>query len=61
LLLDAIRRTLRASEAMAVYAIVVDAKHESAKAFYERYGFRDFVTMPRRLFLPLETCGNLQL
>jgi GNAT superfamily N-acetyltransferase len=61
LLMDAIRRTLRASEAMAVHAIVVDAKHESAKAFYERYGFRSFATMPRRLFLPLETFENLQL
>jgi len=61
LLMDAIRRTLRASEAMAVHAIVVDAKHESAKAFYERYGFRSFTTMPRRLFLPLETFENLQL
>jgi GNAT superfamily N-acetyltransferase len=61
LLMDAIRRTLRASEAMAVHAIVVDAKHERARAFYERYGFRSFATMPRRLFLPLETFEKLQL
>jgi GNAT superfamily N-acetyltransferase len=34
LLMDAIRRTLHASEAMAVYAIIVDAKNEtSALAF----------------------------
>jgi GNAT superfamily N-acetyltransferase len=61
LLMDAIRRTLRASEAMAVHAIIVDAKHEQAKAFYERYGFRSFATMPRRLFLPLETFEKLRL
>jgi GNAT superfamily N-acetyltransferase len=61
LLMDAIRRTLRASEAMAVHAIVVDAKHERAKAFYERYGFVSFSTTPRRLFLPLETVAKLQL
>jgi GNAT superfamily N-acetyltransferase len=61
LLMDAIRRALRASEAMAVHAIVVDAKHERAQAFYERYGFRSFATMPHRLFLPLETFEKLQL
>jgi ribosomal protein S18 acetylase RimI-like enzyme len=61
LLMDAIRRTMRASEAMAVHAIVVDAKHERAQAFYERYGFRSFATTPRRLFLPLETFEKLQL
>jgi ribosomal protein S18 acetylase RimI-like enzyme len=61
LLMDAIRRTLRASEAMAVHAVVVDVKHERAQAFYERYGFRSFATTPRRLFLPLETFEKLQL
>ncbi len=61
LLMDTIRRTLRASEALAVHAIIVDAKHGQAKAFYERYGFRSFVTTPRRLFLPLETFTKLPL
>ena len=54
LLLDAIRRVVRASAAMAVYAIVVDAKNERAQAFYERYGFRRFPSESLRLFLPLE-------
>jgi len=61
LLMDAIRRTLRASDAMAVHAIIVDAKNEQAQAFYERYGFRSFVTTPRRLFLPRETFEKQQL
>ncbi len=61
LLIDAIRRTLRASAAIAVYAIVVDAKHERARRFYEHYGFRSFATAPRRLFLPLETLEKLGL
>jgi hypothetical protein len=47
LLMDAIHRTLRASEAMAVHAIVADPKHERAWAFCERYRFRSFATMPR--------------
>jgi ribosomal protein S18 acetylase RimI-like enzyme len=61
LLLDAIRRVARASTAIAVYAIIVDAKNERARAFYESYGFRVFASAPRRLFLPLETFEKLGL
>jgi ribosomal protein S18 acetylase RimI-like enzyme len=61
LLLDAIRRVIRASTMMAVYAIIVDAKNARAQAFYERYGFRAFASEPRRLFLPLETFEKLGL
>jgi len=61
LLLDAVRRVVRASATIAVYAIVVDAKNERAQGFYERYGFRSFVSTPRRLFLPLETFEKLGL
>ena len=61
LLLDAIRRVVRASAAIAVYAIVVDAKDDRANAFYERYGFRSFPSTPRRLFLPLQTFEKLGL
>ncbi len=61
LLLDAIRRVVRASATLAVYAIVVDAKNDRAVAFYERYGFRAFASEQRRLFLPLETFEKLGL
>jgi len=61
LLLDAMRRVVRASAAIAVHAIVVDALNERAQAFYERYGFRPFASEPRRLFLPLETFETLGL
>ncbi len=61
LLLDAIRRVVRASTMIAVYAIIVDAKNEGAQAFYERYGFRAFTSEPRRLCLPLETVEKLGL
>jgi ribosomal protein S18 acetylase RimI-like enzyme len=61
LLLDAIRRVVRASTTVAVHAVVVDAKNDRAQAFYERYGFRAFVGEPRRLFLPLETFEKLGL
>lgn len=61
LLLDAIRRVDRASTAIAIYALIVDAKNANAQAFYERYGFRMFARAPRRLFLPLETLEKLGL
>ena len=61
LLLDSIRRVVRASGTLAVYAIVVAAKNDRAVAFYERYGFRAFTTEQSRLFLPLETFEKLGL
>jgi ribosomal protein S18 acetylase RimI-like enzyme len=61
LLLDAIRRVVRASTTIAMYAIIVDAKNARAQAFYEQYGFRAFASEPHRLFLPLETFEKLGL
>jgi predicted N-acetyltransferase YhbS len=61
MLVDAMRRVLQASAAMAVYAIVVDAKSDKARAFYEAYGFRLLETRGRRLFLPLETVEKVGL
>ena len=55
MLADAIKRVLRASEALAVHALVVDAKNDGARSFYERYGFVAFVDTPNRLYLPLDT------
>ena len=61
LLLDAIHRTIRAGDTIGVYAIVVDALHDRAAAFYRRYGFTPFPSEPRRLFLPLRTFEQLGL
>ena len=61
LLLDPVRRVVRASASIAAYAVVVDAKSDAARAFYERYGFRPFPSTPRRLFLPIETFEKLGL
>jgi ribosomal protein S18 acetylase RimI-like enzyme len=51
LLADAVRRILGAARALAVLAIVVDAKDDRAATFYEGYGFRRFPSRPNRLFL----------
>ena len=61
LLLDAIRRVVRAGDTIGVYAVVVDALHERASAFYERYGFLPFPSRPLRLYLPLRTFEQLRL
>jgi len=55
LLFDAFYRVLQASEVLAVYALVVDAKHARARAFYEHFGFLSFPATPSRLFIPVET------
>jgi GNAT superfamily N-acetyltransferase len=55
LLADAIRRILSATDRIAVFGIVVDAKTEDAVQFYEQFGFRRFPAHPLRLFLPTQT------
>ena len=55
LLADAFRRVIRASEALAIYAVIVDAKDAQAQAFYERFGFIRLPDTGRRLFYPMTT------
>lgn len=61
LLLDAVHRVIRAGDTIGVYAVVVDALHDRASAFYQRYGFIPFPSTPLRLFLPLRTFERLGL
>ncbi len=61
LLLDAIRRVVHAGDTIGVYAVVVDALHQRASAFYERYGFVPFPSRPLSLYLPLRTFEQLKL
>jgi ribosomal protein S18 acetylase RimI-like enzyme len=51
LLWDAVARAARSE--VAVLALVVDAKNEHAKAFYEHCGFVAYGSLPRQLILPL--------
>lgn len=59
LLVDCCHRVLEASRTLAVYAMIVDAKDERAKAFYLRYGFIAFEDQPLRLFVPMATLERL--
>lgn len=58
LVADALRRILSATQSLAVFAVVVDAKDERAAVFYERFGFRRFPLRSNRLFLLTSTIAN---
>ena len=51
----AVARCLEARKHVAAYALVVDAKGEKAKTFYEHYGFMACRDNPMTLYLPLGT------
>jgi len=59
LLLDALYRCLQQSKQVASAAVVVEAKDEAAKRFYERFGFLSLPETPNRLFLPIKTIERL--
>jgi GNAT superfamily N-acetyltransferase len=49
----AVDRCLKARQQVAAYALVVDAKDEGAKAFYQHFGFKPLVDATLTLYLPL--------
>ena len=53
LLNDALVRVVRASEQVAVRAVVVHAVDDNASSFYERFGFRALADAPRTLMVSL--------
>jgi GNAT superfamily N-acetyltransferase len=55
LLQDALRRILSASGIVGCRAVLVHAIDEDVAGFYRKYGFLEFPTGSRRLFLPVET------
>lgn len=54
LLLDALRRTERASRSIAMRAVLVHALDDEIAAFYARFGFQPATTEPLTLMVPLE-------
>jgi len=55
LLTDAITRVLQADASIAIHSLIVDAKNESAKHFYVKYGFLPLNGKQLNLFLSLST------
>jgi len=61
LLVDALRRALATTSQVAAFAVVVDAKTDTAAAFYRRFGFTPFQDTPARWFLPMRTIQDLMV
>ena len=60
LLAFALRLAAEFSQRIGLYAVVVDAKHPQAAAFYQRLGFIATLDNPLTLFLPLATLERTQ-
>jgi len=59
LLAEAIRRTALIAEQAGLIGLFVDAKNDSARAFYEHFGFVSLPDKTLQLFLPIETIRSL--
>ncbi len=59
LLAEALSRVAAIADQLGVAGMFVDAKDESAAAFYRKFGFVPLVSEPLRLFLPLASIRTL--
>jgi len=59
LLFDALHRSLLQSQHIASTGVIVDAKDDSAAAFYRKYGFNQILDAGQRLFLPMKTIEQM--
>jgi GNAT superfamily N-acetyltransferase len=57
LLADALLRAVRSE--IASFAVIVDAKDDAARRFYERESFLPLPDQPRKLFLPIADLAKL--
>jgi GNAT superfamily N-acetyltransferase len=59
LLFDALFRCLRVAEDVGIIAVIINAKHEKAKAFYARFEFEALPDHPLTLWLSLPALRKL--
>jgi GNAT superfamily N-acetyltransferase len=59
LLMDALHRSLEQSQHLGAMAVVVDAKDDQARSFYERRDFKRLLDHEYRLYLPMKTIEQL--
>jgi GNAT superfamily N-acetyltransferase len=59
LLLDALRRVIRASDELAVRAVTVDAIDERAASFYRHFGFESSPLDADTLMVPLDLARSV--
>ncbi|MEH2376886.1 GNAT family N-acetyltransferase [Nostoc sp.] len=61
ILIDALKRVLRAIEQVASVAVIVEAIDEKAVNFYQKYGFQQFKEHSFKLYLPVKAIEELCL
>ncbi len=54
LLVDALCTSVAAADLVGVFAVLLDAKNERAKAWYQRHGFTPLPSKPLQLFMPID-------
>ncbi len=59
ILLDALRRSYRISKQVGSFAVIVDAKDQKSRVFYEKYGFIKTLKQELKLYLPMGTIKKL--
>lgn len=59
LLMDALHRFFRTGDSIGMVAVLVDAKDEQAKSFYQRYDFNSLPDRPLTLWLPMKSVRKL--
>ncbi len=59
MLADALHRCLLLSEQIGMIGVIVDAKHQKARTWYERYEFERFPDAPLTLWLPVSAIAGL--
>lgn len=58
-LLDALHECFRATAQVAIWAVLVDAKDDRARQFYEHFDFRRCADHEERLYLPMRVVEEL--
>ena len=61
LLLDALTRIARVADEVGIHAVEVVALNDSARGFYQKYGFTPLLDDPNHLYLPLTVVRKLNL
>ena len=59
MLVDALKKSLEATEKVASLAVIAEAIDEKAVNFYRKYGFRSFVNSPMKLYFPMQSIREL--
>jgi GNAT superfamily N-acetyltransferase len=54
LLVDALRTCVAAADLLGIFAVIVDAKDDRVKSWYQRHGFSSFPSKPMQLFIPID-------